>query len=68
MILKSNEEVIVHKVELATRLAHMFVADELKYHYAIYEYADTTVYKEHAQKIFDVAFDMYISVIEEVER
>lgn len=70
MILKSNEEVIVNKVELATRLAHMYVADELRYPYAIYEdeYACITVYKEHAQKIFDVAFDMYISVINEEER
>lgn len=70
MILKSNEEVIVHKVELATRLAHIFVADELKYSYAIYEdeYADITVYKEHAQNIFNDAFDMYIGIIEEEER
>ena len=70
MILKSNEEVIVNKVELATRLAHMYVADELRYPYVIYEdeYAGITVYKEHAQKIFDVAFDMYISVINEEER
>jgi len=48
----------------------MYVADELKYPYAIYEYehADITVYREHAQNIFNDAFDMYISVIEEEER
>ena len=70
MILKSNEEVIVNKVELATRLAHMFVVDELKYSYVIYEdeYAGITVYKEHAQNIFNDAFDMYIGIIEEEER
>ena len=70
MILKSNEEVIVNKVELATKLAHMYVVDEIKISADIYEdeYAGITEYTKYAQMVFDVAFDMYISIIEEEQR
>jgi hypothetical protein len=69
MTQRSNEEVTIHKTELAAKLAHMYVVDELKYSYAIYEdeSAGIFTYKENAQMIFDIAFDMYISVIEEIE-
>ena len=70
MILKSNEEVIVNKVELATRLAHIYVVDGILNPEDIYEdeYAGITTYKENVQEAFDIAFDMYITILEEEER
>jgi hypothetical protein len=69
MILKSNVEVIINKVELATRLAHMYVVDELKFDDEIYdELYLMSVYTDKAQMIFNIAFDIYISIIEEGQR
>lgn len=69
MTQKNNDEVVINKVELATKLAHMYTVDELVFSNDIYEdeYAGITVYTDKAQMIFDVVFDMYISVIEETE-
>lgn len=66
----NNDNITINKIELATKLAHIYVVDEIKISSDIYEdeYAGISVYTKYAQIAFDVAFDMYISIIEEEQR
>ena len=66
----NNDEITINKIELATKLAHIYVVDEIKIPTDIYEdeYAGVSVYTKYAQIVFDVAFDMYIEIIEEEQR
>jgi len=67
---RNNEEIVINKVEVATRLASMYVIDELKFADEIYEdeNAGITTYTDKAQIIFDIAFDMYVSILEEEDK
>jgi hypothetical protein len=67
---RNNEEIVINKVEVATRLAHMNVEDSFEDPHEVYEdpHASMTVYTADAQKKFNNLFDMYISILEEEDR
>lgn len=66
----NNDEITINKIEVATKLAHIYVVDGILNPEDIYEDDDSgiTTYKENVQEAFDIAFDMYITILEEEQR
>ena len=66
----NNDNITINKIELATKLAHLYIVDGTLTSEDIYEdaYEGITTYKENIQEAFDIAFDMYITILEEEQR
>jgi hypothetical protein len=66
----NNDEITINKIEVATTLAHIYVEAKHEDFYIIYknEHGGVTKYTDDAQEVFDEAFDMYITILEEAQR